>query len=492
AKQLIVNGLIKFTALGELFRPGSFVKAPIASSHEFAVFRVTDSYYGEYRTPIGMQKRFLVFMEATVLVGQHFSLATFSEVFLAWNGGQARNLADFSYQPISEEETRYFLKRSESVVKYGLGGPGYWAYGPDSFYMHASPIQQAATSTLSYAAHNAQSPNGGRIMIDVARGAVLGHYPCQGADEITNSIKELSRRYRQWQQSHSQRQNQHLAASDSDGLYIWDQVPSDLLMTCWPILVGMSFTAKTWGHVLVTGLSPIDFQELAFEQLVLSPERKRLIQAVVRQGGTMSQLQDVISGKQSGSIFLLHGAPGVGKTLTAEAVAEMLHKPLYYITMGELGVTPDELERRLSDVLGLCAEWNAIAILDEADVFLETRGTSSDLIRNAMVCVMLRILEYHPGILFLTTNRVRSLDPAFESRISVAIRYEDLDAKARAQVWRNQLGKVTGVDVQAIDITELAVKQMNGRQIKNAVRLALSVALDQNSSLTQSLLLETM
>lgn len=42
-----------------------------------------------------------------------------------------------------------------------------------------------------------------------------------------------------------------------------------------------------------------------------------------------------------GTIFLLHGPPGVGKTLTAEAIAELLHKPLYVVSMGELGTTPE-------------------------------------------------------------------------------------------------------------------------------------------------------
>ena len=32
-----------------------------------------------------------------------------------------------------------------------------------------------------------------------------------------------------------------------------------------------------------------------------------------------------------------------GKTLTAEAIAELLHKPLYAVSMGELGTTPEAL-----------------------------------------------------------------------------------------------------------------------------------------------------
>lgn len=157
--------------------------------------------------------------------------------------------------------------------------------------------------------------------------------------------------------------------------------------------------------------------------------------------------------------------------------------------MGELGADSDDLERRLTDVLELCAEWNALAVLDEADVFLETRSTS-DLVRNTMVCVMLRILEYHPGILFLTTNRVRTLDPAVESRITVAIWYEELSREGREQIWKAQLEDVRGANDFRYD--ELARQRLNGRQIKNTVRLALSLATDQGTPLSQPILTKTL
>ncbi|KAM0269821.1 hypothetical protein ACHAQH_009659 [Verticillium albo-atrum] len=145
----------------------------------------------------------------------------------------------------------------------------------------------------------------------------------------------------------------------------------------------------------------------------------------------------------------------------------------------------DDLERRLTDVLELCAEWDALAVLDEADVFLETRSVS-DLVRNAMVCVMLRIHEYHPGILFLTTNSVRTLDPALESRITLAIKYKELSREGRAQIWKGCFENVPGP--KNFDYDELAEEGLNGRQIKNAVRLALSLATDQETHLIQSIL----
>lgn len=43
---------------------------------------------------------------------------------------------------------------------------------------------------------------------------------------------------------------------------------------------------------------------------------------------------DLIPGKGKGLIVLLHGAPGVGKTSTAESIAAHTNRPLFPITCG--------------------------------------------------------------------------------------------------------------------------------------------------------------
>ena len=45
---------------------------------------------------------------------------------------------------------------------------------------------------------------------------------------------------------------------------------------------------------------------------------------------------------------------GCGKTLTAEAIAELLEKPLYIVTAGDLGISASEVEKNLGSVLELC------------------------------------------------------------------------------------------------------------------------------------------
>ena len=72
---------------------------------------------------------------------------------------------------------------------------------------------------------------------------------------------------------------------------------------------------------------------------------------------------------------------------------------------GELGTTPGELDDDLSRIFRIGSQWGSVALLDEADVFLEQRSLH-DLARNALVAVFLRQLEYFPGLLFVTTNRV--------------------------------------------------------------------------------------
>lgn len=139
-----------------------------------------------------------------------------------------------------------------------------------------------------------------------------------------------------------------------------------------------------------------------------------------------------------------------------------------------MGTDPRTLETQLSRILDIAHVWGAVLLLDEADVFLERRSVH-DLQRNALVSVFLRLLEYFQGILFLTTNRVETFDEAFQSRIHIALRYNDLDVKAKKIIWNTFLGMVAKEEcapgetqrqiVSKQELEVLARKQLNGRQV---------------------------
>ena len=76
--------------------------------------------------------------------------------------------------------------------------------------------------------------------------------------------------------------------------------------------------------------------------------------------------------------------PGVGKTYTVEAIAEWLHRPLLALTVADIGTVETRVERELIKWFSLAEAWNAVLLVDEADIFLERRQ-NRDLARNGLV-----------------------------------------------------------------------------------------------------------
>ncbi|KAH9226594.1 hypothetical protein K456DRAFT_1766278 [Colletotrichum gloeosporioides 23] len=184
----------------------------------------------------------------------------------------------------------------------------------------------------------------------------------------------------------------------------------------------------------------------AFERLELPEGHRELVQSLVTQhfrnrqsSFTRDEQTDLIKGKGKGLIMLLHGAPGVGKTTTAEGIAELFRKPLFQIT-----------------------------------------------------CVFPRVLEYYTGILFLTTNRIGDLDEAFPSRIQMSLHYPELDELKTLKVFRLHLdlieqrfkeqGRTITFDRSSVEdfasqhYTGQPYNRWNGRQIRNACHTALALA----------------
>lgn len=133
--------------------------------------------------------------------------------------------------------------------------------------------------------------------------------------------------------------------------------------------------------------------------------------------------------------FQLTHVLGVGKTSTAECVADKTKRPLFPITCGDIGETAMEVEAKLQHNFRLAHRWDSVLLLDEADVFLAKRN-KTDLRRNAVTSVFLRSLDYYAGILFLTTNRVGGIDPAFKSRIHLSVYYPRLDLDTTISLYK--------------------------------------------------------
>ncbi|KAJ6264061.1 hypothetical protein Dda_0202 [Drechslerella dactyloides] len=338
-------------------------------------------------------------------------------------------------------------------------------------------------------------PVNGRVMIDASTHAAFNPNSAKRLRELTKPKNKAGNNnndeyyedpyaYDNSYGSRNRNRGGHMPATDfEDSPHAGKptlELNDDQKLICNAAVWGYTLGSKKWLQFFVDGIEEVVWNTDSFSKLVLPEETKELICGLVESHITNhSHFDDFVEGKGKGLISVLHGAPGLGKTMTAETVAEYTRSPLYTVSAGSLGTDAVSVEKNLDRILQLCTIWKAVLLLDEADVYLEQRSLH-DIQRNALVSIFLRLLEYYHGILFLTSNRVETFDEAIQSRIHIAIRYNDLTPDARAQVWKNFIAKIEGsgtkTSIVETDFDELAPLMLNGRQIKNATRTALGIA----------------
>lgn len=253
--------------------------------------------------------------------------------------------------------------------------------------------------------------------------------------------------------------------------------------------------------------------------LVLPQEEKNILSASVLKSTASDELE-IISGRRPGVVILFRGGPGTGKTFAAEALAELSRRPLYRLTSSDIGIELKEVERNLNEAFYLGGIWDAsrcrsrnfkrdakliinsylVMLIDDCNVYLERRS-ESDFSRNAVVSFVLQALDYHQGIIILTSKGQLQkaeerqpgaklltglrLEPALVPRVHITCEFE-LDDNKRKEVWRstmkafnlhiNEDGGLYTTD----DILKSILKQdsstLSIREIRNAIQTATNLA----------------
>ncbi|KID82559.1 AAA family ATPase, partial [Metarhizium majus ARSEF 297] len=260
------------------------------------------------------------------------------------------------------------------------------------------------------------------------------------------------------------------------------QLKPEEFLACSPTVLGFSLEKKRFLEFAVNYISDVVWSTSSFDDVKIPPTQKKAIYSLAHTYFSKHQhhasFSDLVQGKGLGINFLLYGPPGVGKTLTAETLANTFKAPLYIVAAGQIGVDHVRVEKFLKTIFKIASRWKAILLLDGADVFLAERAL--DPHTNALVSVFLRELEHYEGILFLTTNRMKTFDPAILSRIRLPLRYNPLKRAARRAVWRyfiNQAVTNAGPPLYSDEVVDkLAEEGLNGREIRNTVLIARSTA----------------
>ena len=245
-------------------------------------------------------------------------------------------------------------------------------------------------------------------------------------------------------------------------------------------LFHLEWHRNIWVHV--QHLTEYRYRPELRDKLVLPDQHRDLIDILTSHMDVL--VQDFVAGKSGGTTILCQGAPGLGKTLTAEVYAEVVGKPLYRVHSGQLGTTAASVGANLMEILRRAMRWNAVLLLDEADVYIRRRG--NDLEHNAIVAEFLRTLEYFSGLLFMTTNRTGDVDDAILSRCIATIHYETPRREDAARLWRLQAEQCGAeLDDRLVDALTAAYPKASGRDIKELMKLATRYARAKQMALSE-------
>jgi SpoVK/Ycf46/Vps4 family AAA+-type ATPase len=186
-----------------------------------------------------------------------------------------------------------------------------------------------------------------------------------------------------------------------------------------------------------------------FDSLVLRDDQLDELQGIVQRVRTAHVVRGEWgmggggAGRGSGVTCLFAGPSGVGKTLSAEVLANELGVDLYTIDLSQvvdkyIGETEKNLERIFTEAEGV----NGVLFFDEADALFGKRSdvqSAHDRHANVEVAYLLQRMERFDGVAVLATNLRGNLDEAFTRRIDVILQFTEPDEGERLRLWQLHL-----------------------------------------------------
>ncbi|PYI10656.1 P-loop containing nucleoside triphosphate hydrolase protein [Aspergillus sclerotiicarbonarius CBS 121057] len=495
------NAEIPFEYLWTLFPPGEMVYSHVVFDCP-QVFIAREYTYEDYRARNGTDKSYF----SLTCWSYDWNGETFNRVSATLNidkytGAKAintlklyplKNYVDRNGNPSVDELRDSLRKRGEKFRDFCVARKG-----SQLFYCDGPIISKETGYDLVPNNSNQFDTNSsagletltGPVIVDhrsFIQYAAADDIAPMGDLEITDNVYECT-----CSECRKSRELKNMMKFNYDDVAAADDFDEDQFIICPARFLGYSMKSKKWVQMPVDCVHEIK-QKIrmdAFDKLIMEETSKKLIKSLVAnhekkkkaEDGGKGGNDDWFEGKGGGLVILLHGPPGVGKTSTAESVAQATGKPLFAVSVSDIGLKPDQVESKLAQVFSLASKWEAILLFDEADVFLESRGTDKgDLNRNSLVTVFLRILEYYDGILILTTNRIKTFDVAVQSRVHLAMRYNNMQLDELRQLFLQFINErpkeIADLREMRNWIEEEFDEEVDGRQIRNIVSSARALA----------------
>lgn len=174
----------------------------------------------------------------------------------------------------------------------------------------------------------------------------------------------------------------------------------------------------------------------------------------------------------NGISVLFYGAPGTGKTMAAQVMANALGLPLYRVELSQVvSKYIGETQKNIGRIFDEAQKCDCILLFDEADAMFARRSEVSDAqdrYSNGETAYLLQRMEQYPGVSILATNLFQNFDEAFRRRITYMVHFPMPDEKLRSGMWESIFPEEAELSE---DFDALALAQafeLSGAAIKNA------------------------
>ncbi|MCL1806948.1 MAG: ATP-binding protein [Oscillospiraceae bacterium] len=174
-----------------------------------------------------------------------------------------------------------------------------------------------------------------------------------------------------------------------------------------------------------------------------------------------------------GLSVLLFGAPGTGKSMCAQVLANALNLELYRVDLSKVvDKYVGETEKSISMIFREAKKCNVVLFFDECDTLFAKRsddGGSGQASNNNKTALLLQEVEAYDGVSVLATNYKHNIDPAFFRRMKFIVEFQFPDPETRYILWNATIPKNTPL-AEDVDVRFLADRfEFVGGNIKNCI-----------------------
>ncbi len=176
---------------------------------------------------------------------------------------------------------------------------------------------------------------------------------------------------------------------------------------------------------------------------------------------------------EGGLGMMMYGAPGTGKTMFAEALANKLGLPLFIVTPADIYKSyvgaSEQAVKQIFEEIDACPD-GAILFVDECESIFSRRTQDTKDYKSAVTTELLQRLngfgvDGSKRILVGATNRPQDIDPAYlrYKRFSHRVHVTPPDLEAKRAILE---GKLKGIELDGITVEEILARTECTREVE--------------------------